>query len=88
MELDYASKVIFLLSEYTNLSSYLLNIYLAPISVGCKILKAFTDDWDKDKVIKEIESLLSTLKSLKSGWRDKNKQNQLHQNNTNSHISQ
>ena len=42
----------------------------------------------RDKVIKEIEILLSTLKSLKSGWRDKNKQNQLHQNNTNSHISQ
>ena len=49
MELDYASKAIFLLSEYTNLSSYLLNIYLAPISVGCKILKAFTDDWDREK---------------------------------------
>lgn len=30
----------------------------------------------RDKVIKEI--LFSTLKSLKSGWRDKNKQNQLH----------
>ena len=28
----------------------------------------------RDKVIKEIEILFSTLKSLKSGWRDKNKQ--------------
>ena len=28
----------------------------------------------RDKVIKEIGILFSTLKSLKSGWRDKNKQ--------------
>ena len=64
------------LSEYTNLPSHLTNIYLARISAGCKILKAFTDDWDREKRqgYKKIEILFSTLKSSKSGWRDKNKQ--------------